>query len=112
MENSLNSLFESSEDIDMKRKIVEQLLNNENLASKTELSKPLRWSCLDTIREYVQKHQLPQANAILEKFIQTSFTYLISFERKGRTEYIEALKSLSQLDHSQPPVVNPLNPIK
>lgn len=111
-ENSLNAFFDQNEDVDIKRKIVEQLLNNENLSSKTELAKPLRWSCLDTIREYVEKHELKRSNEILNKFIETSFTFLISNERKGRAEYIEALKSLANIDKPPQMGVNPLNPVQ
>lgn len=111
--NPFNQLFENTkEEIDVKKKIVEELLTNENLESKTELKAPLRWSCLDSIRDYVSKHNMPYSAIILEKFIQTSFKYLISNERKGRAEYIEALKALSNLEQPKPNVINPLNPLK
>lgn len=106
----LNDLFDKNDDIDVKRKIVEHLLNNTDLSSKTELNKPLRWSCLDSIRDFIDKHKMNYSRDILEKFIQTSFTYLISNERKGREEYIKALNALSNLSE-QPKPISPLNPM-
>jgi hypothetical protein len=108
MEN-LNQLFDKNEDIDIKRKIVEQLLSKENLESKTELLNPLRWSCLDSIRDFIDKHKMNYSKLILEKFIQTSFIYLISKERKGRDEYIRALNALSNF--IEPSKIAPTNPM-
>jgi hypothetical protein len=105
---SLSELFDKNDDINIKQKIVEQLLTNENLSSKTELLKPLRWSCLDSIRDFIEKHKMVYSTKILEKFIQTSFTYLISNERKGRNEYIQALKALGNLEELPKPTVNPI----
>lgn len=109
--NSLNDLFSKNEETDVKKQIVEKLLNNDDdIASKTELLKPLRWSCLDSIRDFIEKHKMTYSTTILKKFIETSFIYLISNERKGRTEYINALKALAKMDEQQ--AINPLNPIQ
>jgi hypothetical protein len=85
---SLNELFDKNEDVDVKRKIVEQLLTEENLESKTELIKPLRWSCLDSIRDFIEKHKMSYSQKILDKFIN-------------------ALSNLSEA----PKQISPLNPM-
>jgi response regulator of citrate/malate metabolism len=94
---SIADLFTNvdQKDDDLRQKVVEKLINNEDLESKTELNKPLRWSCLETIQNFIEKKDMSITANILKNFMNTSFTYLISNERKGRKEYIEALNALS-----------------
>jgi hypothetical protein len=111
--NPLNDLFNTKEEVDVKRKIVEELFNNnENLSAKTELDQPLKWSCLDVIKEFIEKHNLPKSTEIMNRFINTSFVNLISKSRKGREEYIKALQSLSNLTTPEQPKINPMNPLQ
>jgi hypothetical protein len=93
--NPLSQLFSNTADEDLRKAVVEKLINNDDLESKTELIKPLRWSCLNSIEDFIKSHKLPISSTILQLFIKTSFKYLISNDRKGRIEYIEALKALS-----------------
>lgn len=93
--SQLNDLFEKNQDFDIQKKIVEELLNEEHLETKTELRKPLRWSCMNIVQKFIDNHKLPTSAQILGDFLDISFRYLISNERKGRGEYIEALKSLN-----------------
>ena len=93
----VNKLFSFDETSDEQR-IVHELLSEENLDRKTELSQPLRWSILSQIENLCEKFGLHKSNSILNQFIQTSFRYLISKDRKGRLEYIEALKALKLLE--------------
>lgn len=98
----LAGLFENDNEMDMKQKIVEELLNTDNnLETKTQMNKPLKWSCLQTIDEFIESKKLPKSAGILGNFMKTSYKYLISSDRKGRLEYIEALKSLSNLENEQ-----------
>lgn len=94
----IDSIFKNLDEEDLKQKIVEELLNNEhNLETKTELSKPIKWSTLSVIKSFIEDKKLPNASSILEKFMKTSFTYLISKQREGRKEYILALNALTHL---------------
>lgn len=103
--------LESVNDFDIKQKIVEELLDREkNLDSKTELDKPILWSTLHSVINYLEDKEMSISASILQKFEKVSFTFLISNKRKGRDEYIQALKALGNLDNI--PHVNPLNPIK
>lgn len=109
--NTIDELFTDGQDLDLRKEIIEQLLNNENLETKTELHKPLRWSCLDTIKDFIEQKQLSKSANILKKFVNKSYQLLISHKREGRKEYVEALKSLSMgVDVSKQ--TNPLNPLK
>jgi len=83
---------------DTKKEIVMQLLNsNEHLEEKTELAKPIAWSTLEAIREYLATLGLTRSAQIIERFMHQSFRFLISHSRQGRGEYIEALKALSAM---------------
>ena len=94
----LEEIFSSKTNSDVKREIVLELLDSENnLDEKTELGKPMKWSCLFSVKRYVEKLKLKQSTNILQIFINQSHRYLISKNRKGRKEYIEALNSLANL---------------
>lgn len=93
---SLADIFQSKTNSDVEREIVLELLNSEkNLDEKTELGKPLKWSALRTISEFIKSRNLEQSHTILESFIVQAFKFLISKDRKGRKEYIEALQSIN-----------------
>lgn len=99
---SLADIFQSKTNSDVEREIVLELLNSErNLDEKTELSKPLKWSCLRTISSFLKNLELNQSNTILEGFMVQAFKFLISKSRKGRQEYIEALKSINKIKEEQ-----------
>lgn len=103
---SLKDIFSNNEEQDMKREIVRELLTNNDMETKTELINPLRWCVLTQIKTFVNSKGLSSSASILQNFINTSFRYLISKERKGRTEYIEALKALSHFDSGTTEVKN------
>ena len=105
MQSEISNLFGNSEESDLKKKIVDTLINTENLEGKTQLNKPLKWSILKTIEEFLLSHNLPKSNAILKNWMETSFIYLISDNRKGRQEIIEALKSLTNVEHTIQPTI-------
>lgn len=100
--NPIENLFSDKSEIDVKQKIVEELLNNKNLETKTELKSPLSWSCMTTLETFLESKNLKISASILNGFTSLSFKYLISKERKGRKEYIEALKTLSGMDKLNP----------
>lgn len=94
----IEDIFTSKTNEDVKREIVLELLNSDkNLDEKTELKKPLNWSIMKTIKDYLKEHKLFLSSSILLKFIVHSHKYLISKNRQGRKEYIEALNSLDNI---------------
>ena len=109
--SELAKIFQNVDEQDILKKVVEQLLNDENLETKTELERPLRWSCITMMQQYIKDHKLKRSNKILDQFINVSFHYLISKNRQGRKEYIEALKSLSHLQDETPQKKDNLNVI-
>ena len=86
----------SNSDVNVEQKIVEELLNQNNLDTKTELSTPISWSCLKIIQEFLENKKLGACSNVLSQFIAIAFKYLISKDRKGRLEYLEALKGIQQ----------------
>lgn len=86
----------SDKTIDIEQKIVEELLNDSNLDRKTELDYPIKWAALNTILEYLIAKKMVKSAEILQNFQQSAFKYLISKNRKGRLEYLEALKGIQQ----------------
>ena len=109
---SLNDIFSKVEEQNLRQKIVEELLNTEtNLEAKTDLAKPMKWSCLNVINDYINNRDLKKSSAILSLFENISFKFLISNKRKGREEYIQALQSLTKLDITdEKPILNrPIN---
>lgn len=91
----LNKVFSEQATNDIQHKIVDELLNQNNLSQKTELDKPLNWSCLEIIQIELTKANLPKSAQILEDFKNYTFRFFISKNRKGRLEYVDALKSIN-----------------
>ena len=80
----------------IEQQIVEELLNHKNLETKTELHRPNLFACLKIIENYLSQHKLQKSSNILSVFTEYTFLYLISKDRKGRLEYIDALKGLRE----------------
>lgn len=95
----ISKMFEGKIQQDPKREIVVELFNSdERLDEKTELDNPIRWACLHSMQQYIENLNMKYSALILEKFINKTMKFLISKNRKGRDEYIQALKSLANLD--------------
>lgn len=95
----LEDIFQGKANADVKREIVLELLDTDkNLDEKTELTKPMRWSCLVVMKDYIGSHKLSTSQCILEQFIRQSHKFLISKDREGRKEYIESLRALGNME--------------
>lgn len=102
----MSGLFEllESSDLDIEQKIVQELLNNnENLETKTELQRPMLWAGLSSLKEFYEANGMKASSSILSHFSQIAFRYLISLSRKGRLEYLDALKGLKERMESEKP---------
>jgi len=110
--SAINQLFQNMDETDLKQKIVEELLDSEkNLETKTELNKPITWTCLNVMNDFINDKKFKKSGQILGGFMNTAFKYLISHNREGRKEYIEALKSLSRMMENEEKAKSMLNPI-
>lgn len=86
----------NKKELDIEQKIVEELLNDKNLDTKTELEYPMKWSVLNVIADFLEFKQLKIPANTLRNFVNISFKYLISKNREGRKEYIQALQSVKE----------------
>lgn len=91
----LEDIFKNKTETDVRREIILELLDSEkNIDEKTELGTPLKWSALKVMNDFIKNQGLPISEEILRTFIKESFKLLISKDRKGRKEYIEALQAM------------------
>lgn len=109
--SELKELFTESKNFEAEQEIIKKLLDDSNLETKTELDKPLRFSCLRVLKKLLENHNMKKSSTILEDFMIESFRFLISHEREGRKEIIKALQSLTQINQENQKV-QPLNPIQ
>lgn len=94
---SIAELIANNKELDIEQKIVEELLNTDkNLVTKTELQKPIKFTLLKVISEMLKDKELKLSYTHLERFMELAFKYLISKDRKGRLEYIQALQSIRE----------------
>ncbi|MFW9949620.1 MAG: hypothetical protein ACFFKA_05790 [Candidatus Thorarchaeota archaeon] len=110
-ENGLLGILNAAE-MSIEQKIVEELLNGKNLETKTELNKPILWSCMKLIEDFLESKKLSKSSIIIRVFTEYTFRYLISKDRKGRTEYLEALKGLRDKLQSNNPIAMGNNALK
>lgn len=95
----LGNIFKSEHQSDLKREITLELFDStKNLDQKTEIERPTEWACLKSLSSYVKDLGLTYSHSIIENFIEKNFKFYISKDRKGRSEYIQALNSLTHLD--------------
>jgi len=65
--------------------------DRKNLELKTEINKPLGWSSLKLIEDFLGKFGLKYSKQIIQLFTKTAFKYYISKQRGSRKEIIQAL---------------------
>jgi hypothetical protein len=87
-----------TEERKIEKEIVELLLSEEKLDTKTDLGRPIAWSALKVIQDFLAQKKLVLSANTLDLFTKTAFKYLISKDRRGRAEYIEALGMLNKDD--------------
>jgi len=72
-----------------------ELFNSQNIYLKTEYNCPEKVAVLQTVAEYVDDID---ASNIIKNFIKFFSTDMVSFKRKSRREFVEAIKSAEQKD--------------
>lgn len=104
METQVSELMK--EDIMNSNKILSDLLNPKNINMKTEISDPITFALLEAIISQLedmlngikdntkkQKLKLSITKKMLKKMIKCLKEFLVSWDRKSRTEITETLKS-------------------
>ena len=77
-------------------KILANLLDTKDIELKSEIKNVPSITVLDIIGEYLEKRKLPKSAALLSGYIQKFLKYMVSNDRKGRMEIIDAVKGLGQ----------------
>jgi translation initiation factor 1 (eIF-1/SUI1) len=90
VEEFLNGLREEKT-----KELALELFNSQNIHLKTEYTNPERIAVLQTVAEYVDDID---ASEILKNFIKFFSTDMVSFKRKSRREFVEAIKNVEEKD--------------
>lgn len=92
----MEKIFTTKAQSNIEREIVVELFDTTtNLEVKTELNHPIQFATLKSLKDFCEANGLTNSALIIDKFMEYSFKFLISKERKGREEYIRALQSLT-----------------
>lgn len=103
MNNSNKSVFDElipTEDISLQQILNNLLDGKHNLDLKSEIFKPKDLASLKIFAEYLGKLEYKKSQIIIENFIKTYLRYMVSFERKSRSEIIKALSNLIEKENS------------
>lgn len=99
-----NSVFDElipSEDISLQQILNNLLDGKHNLDLKSEIFKPKDLASLKIFGEFLGKLKYPKSQIVIESFLKTYLRYMVSYERKSRTEIIKAISSLFEIENKQ-----------
>lgn len=91
--NDLDDLFDTEQSTETE--ILAELMSLSDLDRKTDLTHPIVWSVLQTVSAYLDGKQLHKSAGLIDNFMQMSFRYLISKNRRGRAEYVQAVEAFA-----------------
>ena len=94
--SGLNQLFDQGSSVE--KEILSEVLSLDNLDRKTDLGRPITWAILTAVQNFLKVHALSSSSNILEQFVETSFRYLISKNRRGRQEYVQGLQAFAEAE--------------
>ena len=83
--------------------VLSELFSDDGIEKKTDLSRPLNWSVMQVLASFLEDRGMRQSAALLRSFIKKSFRVLVSKSRRGRAEFVEALRSKKEEQQQQPP---------
>jgi len=71
--------------------ILLSLMDKSNISMKTEIHRPLALTQLNTVANWLKSEGLVQEANMIYSYIEKYLEYMVSFDRKARTEIIAAL---------------------
>ncbi len=74
--------------------------DTKGLPMKTHIKKPLNLSRLETLAFAFRVEKLPETADVLDLFVQKYRVNMVSFDRKSRTEIIQAIEGLKHEDRT------------
>lgn len=88
--------------------ILSELMTKENIEMKTEIHQPINLAKLYIIGQALVDMKLPKSGNLIHNFITRYLEYMVSHDRMGRKEIIEALTVSEMIknnrEREQPPV--------
>ena len=72
-------------------KVLVSMLDNKNVATKTEIQNPLAMARLVSIAEWLEAYEMHKPAKFIKAFILWYQTYMISHDRKSREEVVSVL---------------------
>jgi hypothetical protein len=79
------------EDSNSYEEILMSLLNEENVAMKSEIDRPINLARLDVLSFWLKAEGLPKSSEFIDTFIKKFLVYMVSHNRQSRKEIIQAL---------------------
>lgn len=76
-------------------KMLGLLFDKDNIELKTELKNPPALAALKTLSKTLKNIKFHRSAAILDYYIKTVMEYFVSYNRQGRTEFVDAFKMAS-----------------
>lgn len=97
--SNLEGLFQTQGET-LEKILLQMLDDTKGLPMKTHIIKPLNLSRLETLAFCFKSEGLPDTAAVLDYFVQKYRVNMVSFERKSRTEIIQAIEGLKHEDRT------------
>jgi len=93
--SDLEKLFVTNQEDEIRQKLVAKLLDESDMDTKTEIENPFAWACIDLLGNYALENQLPFTAHLFAEIERKTERKMVSNDRKGRSEYIQAINALS-----------------
>lgn len=89
-------LQEAFEGIDQTsyEKILSQLLTEGNIDLKSDLKNPMALTQLASLSKWCEKEKLTKTQEMIDSFIEKYLRYMVSHNRKSRTEIVQAFNDI------------------
>lgn len=93
LENDVMNQFNEYSDESLE-KILANLMNDENIELKTEINNVPSIAILSVLSEYFKEKGLAKSNELIENYVKKYLKFMVSSNRKGRLEIIDAVKGM------------------
>lgn len=91
--DDIESDFNEDSDITLQQILNALIRSDKNLELKTEIHKPKHLAALKVLAVYLEDHNYPKSAELINIFLETFFKYMVSYQRKSRSEIIEGFKA-------------------
>jgi len=99
MASNLEGLFQTQDET-LEKILLQMLDDTKGLPMKTHIKKPLNLSRLETLAFIFRQEGDAETGDILDYFVQKYRVNMVSFDRKSRTEIIQAIEGLKHEDRT------------